>query len=68
MQNNFGLADGGADRTMPEECARQGVAFVPYFPLGGNGPLGIDRLERIAARRGASPARMCRPGCSPCPR
>jgi len=35
--------------------ARQGVAFVPYFPLGGYTPLQPDALRAVAGRLGATP-------------
>ena len=36
-----------------------GIAFVPFFPLGG-GMVDIngDRLARVAARRGATPSQI----------
>ena len=36
-------------------CERQGIAYVPYFPLGGgDGPPRADRLGKVAARLGVS--------------
>jgi aryl-alcohol dehydrogenase-like predicted oxidoreductase len=32
----------------------QGIAYVPYFPLGGFTPLQSDALDAVASRRGAS--------------
>ncbi|MFE5240075.1 MULTISPECIES: oxidoreductase [unclassified Streptomyces] len=43
------------------ECERAGIAFVPYFPLGGGvdpAPLGGERLGKVAARLGATPAQV----------
>jgi aryl-alcohol dehydrogenase-like predicted oxidoreductase len=43
-----------ADATLAE-CARTGTAFVPFFPLGGGrDPIDPARLEKTAARHGAS--------------
>ncbi|MCX5399826.1 aldo/keto reductase [Streptomyces sp. NBC_00102] len=37
------------------ECERDGIAFVPYFPLGGGGdPLDTERLAKVAARLGST--------------
>ena len=35
--------------------AEQGIAYVPYFPLGGFSPLQSDTLSSVAARLDASP-------------
>lgn len=32
-----------------------GIAYVPYFPLGGFSPLQSDTVESVAARLGATP-------------
>jgi hypothetical protein len=34
--------------------ASQGIAYVPYFPLGGYSPLQSDVLESVAKRLGAT--------------
>ncbi|MFJ8868479.1 oxidoreductase [Streptomyces sp. NPDC102473] len=40
-------------------CEESGIAYVPYFPLGGGlGPLGTERLGTVAARLGATPAQV----------
>jgi aryl-alcohol dehydrogenase-like predicted oxidoreductase len=35
--------------------ARQGIAYVPYFPLGGFSPLQSDALESVAKQLEATP-------------
>ncbi|WP_405390571.1 oxidoreductase [Streptomyces sp. NBC_01102] len=41
------------------ECEAAGIAYVPYFPLGGGGnPLGTERLGKVAARLGATTAQV----------
>jgi hypothetical protein len=35
--------------------AKQHIAYVPYFPLGGFSPLQSDVLESVAKRLGATP-------------
>ena len=42
------------DDAMVDECARQGIAYVPFFPLGGFTPIQADALEKVAARHGAT--------------
>ncbi|MFD7515271.1 oxidoreductase [Streptomyces niveus] len=47
------------DSALLAECEAAGIAYVPYFPLGGGGtPLDTERLGRVAARRGATTAQI----------
>lgn len=40
-------------------CEEAGIAYVPYFPLGGGGePLNADRLGKLAPRLGATTAQV----------
>jgi pyridoxine 4-dehydrogenase len=43
------------DDALVDLTARQGIAFVPYFPLGGFSPLQSDTLGTVAGRLGATP-------------
>jgi aryl-alcohol dehydrogenase-like predicted oxidoreductase len=54
VQNFYNVAR-REDDALVERCAEQGIAFVPYFPLGGFAPLQSDVLASVAARLGASP-------------
>lgn len=54
VQNHYNLVHRDADELV-DRCAREGIAFAPYFPLGGFTPLQSSELDRIAARLGASP-------------
>jgi aryl-alcohol dehydrogenase-like predicted oxidoreductase len=54
VQNFYNIAQRGDD-PLVELTARQGIAYVPYFPLGGFTPLQSDALGAVAARLGASP-------------
>lgn len=54
VQNFYNVAR-REDDALVDLTARQGVAFVPYFPLGGFQPLQSDALGTVAARLGASP-------------
>jgi len=38
--------------------AEQGIAYVPFFPLGGFSPIQSGRLEEVAARLGATPMQV----------
>jgi len=54
VQNLYNIARRGDD-ALVDLTARQGIAFVPYFPLGGFSPLQSDALEAIADRLDATP-------------
>jgi aryl-alcohol dehydrogenase-like predicted oxidoreductase len=54
VQNFYNLAN-RADDALIDDLAAQGIAYVPYFPLGGFTPLQSGRLDAVAARRGTSP-------------
>jgi pyridoxine 4-dehydrogenase len=54
VQNAFHV-QATADAALLAECARTGTAFVPFFPLGGGlDPIDTTRLEKTAARHGAT--------------
>jgi pyridoxine 4-dehydrogenase len=53
VQNFYNLAV-RADDALVDQCARQGIAFVPFFPLGGFRPLPSGRLDEVAGRLGIS--------------
>jgi len=42
------------DDALVDECARQGIAYVPFFPLGGFTPIQAHALEKVASRHGAT--------------
>jgi aryl-alcohol dehydrogenase-like predicted oxidoreductase len=54
VQNHYNLAH-RADEALIDDLARQGIPYVPYFPLGGFSPLQSDALNAVAARRNATP-------------
>jgi aryl-alcohol dehydrogenase-like predicted oxidoreductase len=54
VQNHYNLSERGWDEVI-EHCAREGIVFVPYFPLKGSG---AAALGEIAERRGATPAQI----------
>ena len=54
VQNFYNIA-GREDQPLLELTARQGIAYVPFFPLGGFSPLQSGTLASVAARLGAAP-------------
>jgi aryl-alcohol dehydrogenase-like predicted oxidoreductase len=54
VQNLYNLAV-RADDDFVDELAAEGIAFVPFFPLGGFTPLQSNELNEIAASLGATP-------------
>ena len=54
VQNLYNIARRGDD-ALVDLTATQGIAYVPYFPLGGFSPLQSDTLHAIAAGLGATP-------------
>ncbi|NED51268.1 aldo/keto reductase family oxidoreductase [Micromonospora aurantiaca] len=54
VQNLYNLAH-RQDDDLIDELARQGVAYVPFFPLGGFTPLQSSALSAVAERLGATP-------------
>jgi aryl-alcohol dehydrogenase-like predicted oxidoreductase len=53
VQNFYNLAV-RADDALVDHCAEQGIAFVPFFPLGGFRPLQSGVLDEVAASLGIS--------------
>ena len=54
VQNFYNLAH-RVDDDLIDSLAAQGIAYVPYFPLGGFSPLQSDTLAEVAKRRSATP-------------
>jgi len=54
VQNLYNLAN-RADDALIDSLAAQGIAYVPYFPLGGFTPLQSGALESVAARLQTTP-------------
>ena len=53
VQNLYNLTN-RQDDELVERCAREGIAFAPFFPLGGFAPLQSRVLNRVATRLGAT--------------
>ncbi len=54
VQNSYNIAN-REDDALVDALAAQGIAFVPYFPLGGFSPLQSEVLDGVAARLGTTP-------------
>lgn len=57
VQNLYNVAN-RTDDAMIEELAKQGVAYVPFFPLGGFSPLQSSALNEVAAAADATPMQV----------
>ena len=57
VQNHYNLAHRGDDALI-DRLARDGIAYVPYFPLGGFSPLQSSTLSAVAERLGATPMQV----------
>ena len=57
VQNHYNLAH-RRDDAMIDDLARDGIAYVPYFPLGGFSPLQSSTLSDVARRLGATPMQV----------
>jgi aryl-alcohol dehydrogenase-like predicted oxidoreductase len=57
VQNHYNLAH-RADDGLIDDLARDGIAYVPFFPLGGFNPLQSTKLSDVAARLGATPMQV----------
>ena len=54
VQNHYNLVH-RADDAMIDDLAGQGIAYVPFFPLGGFQTIQTEALSAIAARIGTTP-------------
>ena len=54
VQNFYNIAN-RQDDALLASLAEQGIAYVPYFPLGGFSPLQSDTLSSVAARLESTP-------------
>ncbi|MER9134792.1 aldo/keto reductase family oxidoreductase [Mesorhizobium sp. M0830] len=53
VQNQYNLAHRGDDALI-DDLARDSIAYVPFFPLGGFNPLQSSTLSDVAQRLGAT--------------
>ena len=57
VQNMYNLVQ-RADDALIDDLARDGIAYVPFFPLGGFSPLQSAALSAVATRLGAKPMQV----------
>ena len=57
VQNQYNLAH-RADDALIADLARDGIAYVPFFPLGGFSPLQSETLSEVASRLDATPMQV----------
>jgi pyridoxine 4-dehydrogenase len=57
VQNNYNLVH-RQDDALIEDLARQNIAYVPFFPLGGFSPLQSSVLSSVADRLGSTPLQV----------
>lgn len=57
VQNQYNLAH-RRDDALIDDLAEQGIAYVPFFPLGGFTPLQSSALSDVAAELGVTPMQV----------
>jgi len=57
VQNYYNLAH-RADDALIDDLGGEGIAYVPFFPLGGFTPLQSSTLSEVAGRLGARPMQV----------
>jgi len=57
VQNRYNVEDRSSEDVLVA-CERDGVVFLPWFPLGGTGSLKHAALQRIAAALRATPTQV----------
>jgi pyridoxine 4-dehydrogenase len=57
VQNNYNLAH-RHDDALIDDLSRQGIAYVPFFPLGGFTPLQSSTLSDVAGQLEATPMQV----------
>jgi pyridoxine 4-dehydrogenase len=57
VQNRYNIAERDDDPLI-DDLARKGIAYVPFWPLGGISPLGSATLSGVASRVRATPLQV----------
>ena len=57
MQNEYNLGDRSSDDVLAA-CEQAEIAFLPWYPLGAGRALKAAKVQRLAARAGATPAQV----------
>jgi len=53
VQNRYNAGASAASEEVLKYCQSQGIAFIPYFPIGGDGT-NLDMLEGVAKKHNAT--------------
>jgi aryl-alcohol dehydrogenase-like predicted oxidoreductase len=57
VQNQYNLVH-REDDALVDTLAAEGIAYVPFFPLGGFAPIQSDALAALAGQLGATPMQV----------
>lgn len=57
VQNEYNIRNRSSDDVLTA-CERLGIAFLPWFPLGGNRGVRALKVKRVALRLGIAPAQV----------
>lgn len=57
VQNMYNIVH-RSDDALIDDLERNGIAYVPFFPLGGFSPLQSSKLSDVASRLGATPTQV----------
>lgn len=57
VQNEYNVRNRSCEDVLAA-CERLGIAFLPWFPLGGKSCIRAFKIKRFAARRRATPAQV----------
>jgi aryl-alcohol dehydrogenase-like predicted oxidoreductase len=57
VQNEYNLRERSCEDVLAA-CGRLGIAFLPWYPLGGSRGMRAHKVKRVAARHGVTPAQV----------
>lgn len=58
VQNAYSLERRDSD-AMIDACEKDGLAFLPWYPLAAGNALKSAKVKRVAGKHGATPAQVC---------
>lgn len=58
VQNAYSLERRDSDKVLAA-CEKDGLAFLPWYPLAAGAALKSAKVKRVADRRGVTPAQVC---------
>jgi pyridoxine 4-dehydrogenase len=57
VQNRYSLVDRGSEDVLLH-CEKQGIAFLPWYPLGDGSALKVSKVRKLAEKLKATPAQI----------